>query len=257
VVTDVLVQLAKDAAHRAGELLLERFSGPASGVTTKSTSTDLVSDADKEAERLLVGMISAARPGDGMIGEEGASGASETGFRWVVDPLDGTVNFLFRIPNWSVSVAVEDSEGSLVGVVHDPNRGETFWAVRGQGAWRGDDPIAVSDQTDLEQALIGTGFAYDPEIRTEQAGIVNRLLPRVRDIRRMGSAAIDMCWVACGRYDGFFESDMYRWDRAAGELIASEAGGVVSDLRPPKGEGLGVVIANPILHDKLRTLVVG
>ena len=252
-----LLEIAQDAARRAGALLLERFAEPARGVSSKSTSTDLVSDADRDAERLLVDIINKARPEDGLLGEEGAGGESRSGLRWVVDPLDGTVNFLFRIPIWSVSVAVQDDEGSLVGVVHDPSHDEMFWAARGEGARRDAEPIHVSSKDDLADALIGTGFAYDPEIRAVQAGVVNRLLPVVRDIRRLGSAALDMCQVACGRYDGFYESDMYPWDRAAGELIAREAGATVTDLSPPKGDGLGVVSANAALHDKLRALVVG
>ena len=252
-----LLEIARGAARRAGELLLERFEEPARGVASKSTSTDLVSDADRDAESLLVDIITTARPEDGLLGEEGAGEESRTGLRWVIDPLDGTVNFLFRIPIWSVSVAVQDAEGSVVGVVHDPSRDEIFWAIRGQGARCDGQPITVSPKLDLADALIGTGFAYDPDIRAVQAGVVNRLLPVVRDIRRLGSAALDMCQVACGRYDGFYESDMYPWDRAAGELIAREAGAKVTDLPPPKGKGLGIVAANPVLHDKIRELVVG
>jgi len=255
--TEELLGIAEDAARRAGVLLLERFSEPARGVSSKSTTTDLVSDADRDAELLLVEIISAARPSDGFLGEEGAGGESKSGLRWVLDPLDGTVNFLFRIPIWSVSVAVQDSEGSLVGVVHNPSHDETFSAVRGKGALRDGGYIQVSSKEDLSDALIGTGFAYDSEIRAVQARIVERLLPRVRDIRRLGSAALDMCHVACGRFDGYYESDMHPWDRAAGELIAREAGATVTDLSPPLGEGLGMVAANPVLHDKLRALVVG
>lgn len=251
-----LLEIAQEAAHRAGELLLERFAGPARGVASKSTSTDLVSDADRDAERLLVDIITAARPEDGLLGEEGAGGESRSGLRWVIDPLDGTVNFLFRIPIWSVSVAVQDQEGSMVGVVYEPNRNETFSAARGAGATRDGEPIRVSTKEVLADALIGTGFAYDPEIRAVQAAVVKRLLPVVRDVRRLGSAALDMCYLACGRYDGFYEADMYPWDRAAGELIAREAGATVTDLAPPKGNGLGIVAANPALHDKLRPLVV-
>ena len=254
--TTELLEIAQTAARRAGQLLLERFAEPARGVSSKSTSTDLVSDADRDTERLLVDIITTARPDDGLLGEEGAGGESRSGLRWVIDPLDGTVNFLFRIPIWTVSVAVQDDAGSLVGVVHDPSHDEMYWAVRGEGARRDGDPITVSAKLDLADALIGTGFAYDPEIRAVQASVVNRLLPVVRDIRRLGSAALDMCQVACGRYDGFYESDMYPWDRAAGELIAREAGAKVTDLSPPKGKGLGIVAANPVLHDKLRELVV-
>jgi myo-inositol-1(or 4)-monophosphatase len=250
-----LAAIAIDAAERAGELLLERFRGPASGIATKSTLTDLVSDADRDSERFLIELISLARPDDGFVGEEGASRESTSGLRWIIDPLDGTVNYLYGIPVWSVSVAVEDSAGTVMGVVRDPNQRETFRAVRGEGAFLNDEPIHVNDETDMTKALIGTGFAYDSAIRDEQAALVRRLLPVVRDIRRLGSAALDLCALACGRIDGFYEAQMWPWDRAAGELIVGEAGGVVSDLPPPTGDGVGVIAANPVLHDELRNLI--
>jgi myo-inositol-1(or 4)-monophosphatase len=252
---DELSGLAIRAARQAGELLLERFRGPASGVGSKSTPTDLVSDADRDSERLLIDLISAARPRDGFLAEEGGSGDSASGLRWVIDPLDGTVNFLYGIPVWCVSVAVEDPAGAVVGVVYDPNRSETFVGVRGQGAWLNEEPIRVTRETAMAQALIGTGFAYDSSIRDAQAGLVRRLLPVVRDIRRLGSAALDLCALACGRLDGFYEAHMGPWDRAAGVLIVHEAGGVVSDLSPPTGEGTGVIAANPPLHDSLRNFI--
>ena len=253
--SDELSGLAIRAAHRAGDLLLERFRGPASGVATKSTPTDLVSDADRDSERLLIDFISAARAGDGFLAEEGGSGESASGLRWVIDPLDGTVNFLYGIPLWCVSVAVEDPAGTVVGVVYDPNRSETFVAVRGQGAWLNEGPIGVTQETAMAQALIGTGFAYDSSIRDFQAELVRRLLPVVRDIRRLGSAALDLCALACGRIDGFYEAHMGPWDRAAGVLVVQEAGGVVSDLPPPTGDGIGVIAANAALHDSLRDFI--
>ena len=250
-----LMRLAIDAAQRAGSLLLDRFRRPATGVASKSTPTDLVSDADRESESLIIGLISDARPGDGFLGEEGRSGESQSGLRWIVDPLDGTVNFLFGIPTWSVSIAVEDGEGAVVGVVHDPVHEETFSATRNGGAWLNGRRVHVGDKTDLSQALVGTGFAYDERIRNHQAEIVRRLLPRVRDIRRLGSAALDLCMLASGRYDAFYEAYMGPWDRAAGVLIAREAGATVTDLAPPLGDGMGVVAAIPSLHDELRKLV--
>jgi myo-inositol-1(or 4)-monophosphatase len=252
---DEILGLAIRTAHQAGDLLLERFRGPASGVGTKSTPTDLVSDADRDSERLLIDLISAARPGDGFLAEEGGSGESASGLRWVIDPLDGTVNFLYGIPLWCVSVAAEDSAGTVVGVVHDPNRRETFAAGRGRGAWLNEEPIGVTQETAMAQALIGTGFAYDSSIRDVQAELVRRLLPVVRDIRRLGSAALDLCALACGRIDGFYEAHMGPWDRAAGVLIVQEAGGVVTDLPPPTGDGIGVIAANPVLHDELRDFI--
>jgi myo-inositol-1(or 4)-monophosphatase len=203
-----LLDLASEAARRAGALLLDRFERPAHGVATKSTPTDLVSDADRDAETLLVRMVEAERPDDGILGEEGGGKASNSGLRWILDPLDGTVNFLFGIPVWCVSVAVEDRNGTLAGVVHDPTRAETFTALRGAGAQLNGDGIRVSDQSDLATALIGTGFAYDLRARGVQASLLSQVLPRVRDIRRAGSAALDLCSVACARLDGFYEASM-------------------------------------------------
>lgn len=250
-----LLELAVDGAVSAGSLLLDRFGGERRGVQSKATPTDLVSDADRESEDLLYRFIRTHRPDDGIVGEEGTGAESRSGLRWILDPLDGTVNFLFRIPVWSVSVAVEDDAGALVGVVHDPNRDETFTAVRGGGARLGTDPIRVSARGDLETALIGTGFAYDARIRAHQAEVVRRVLPRVRDVRRAGSAALDLASLACGRLDGFYEAHMEIWDRAAGVLIVSEAGGVISDYPPPHGDAVGVIGANPVLHPQLEALV--
>jgi myo-inositol-1(or 4)-monophosphatase len=252
---DALLDVACEAAQKAGELLLERFDAPARGVSTKTTPTDLVSDADRDAERLIVDILRSRRPDDGIVSEEGGGRRATSGYRWVVDPLDGTVNFLYGIPTWAVSIAVEDDSGAAVGVIHDPNRSETFIGVRGRGARLGDRAIRVSEQTDLSQALIGTGFSYDARVRAVQAEAVQRLLPRVRDIRRAGSAALDLAALACGRIDAFYEAHMELWDRAAGVLIAREAGATVSDLQPPQGTAVGLVAANADLHDQLRSLV--
>ncbi|MDQ3958147.1 MAG: inositol monophosphatase [Actinomycetota bacterium] len=252
-----LLDLAVHAAHEAGRLLARRFASAPTGVRTKSTSTDLVSDADTEAERAILDVIRAARPGDGWLGEEGAAGESRSGLTWVVDPLDGTVNYLFRIPVWAVSIAVDDGDGTLAGVVHDPLRGETFSATRGGGAFLNGDRISVRETEDLETSLIGTGFAYDRATRAAQAEVVARVLPRVRDVRRAGSAALDLCSVACGRFDGFYEANMERWDKAAGILLVEEAGGVTSTLPNPVAGSDGVVAAGPALHPQLADLVQG
>ncbi|HEX2239967.1 MAG TPA: inositol monophosphatase family protein [Actinomycetota bacterium] len=249
-----LVHLAVDVSKQAGELLLDRFGGPARGVAAKSTPTDLVSDADRMAEEVIVAGIAAARPDDGIVSEEGG-GHSAGELTWVIDPLDGTINFLFGIPQWAVTIAIDDAEGTLVGVTHDPLRSETFTAIRGQGAQLNGEPISVTDQDDLSQALIGTGFAYDQRARAYQAEILQRVLPRARDIRRAGSAALDLAALACGRLDGFYEAPMERWDKAAGILLIREAGGVVSELEAPFELSPGVIAAGPRLHDELRALV--
>ena len=250
-----LLDLATEAAREAGDLLLDHFDRPARGVEAKSTPTDLVSDADRASEDLIVGLIRRRRPRDGILAEEGGDETSESGLRWVVDPLDGTVNFLFRLPEWSVSIAVEDQEGTRVAVIRNPNRDETFTAIRGAGAKLNGAAISVSGKTVLAEALVGTGFAYDARARSAQSKTLARVVPRVRDIRRAGSAAIDLSSLACGRFDGFYEAPMERWDRAAGELLIAEAGGVVSDLPAPYGFSTGVIAANPALHDQLRELV--
>jgi myo-inositol-1(or 4)-monophosphatase len=212
----------------------------------------MVSDADRDAEALIGDLIAAERPEDGLLGEEGAQTTGESGRRWVVDPLDGTTNYLYRFPAWVVSVALEDSQGGLVGVVHDPLRGETFAAARGAGATLGGQPIAVSGAERLDSALIGTGFAYAARQRAEQAAIVARLLPQVRDIRRAGAAALDLCMVACGRLDGYYERGLNAWDWSAGSLIASEAGATV---QPLPGEPFGLLAASPALAEPLAALV--
>jgi len=254
-VTTELLTLAIQAAHGAGELLMKSYGGDREDVSTKSSPTDLVSRADKDSERFLLDLVASERPGDGILSEEGGRAESSTGYRWIIDPLDGTINYLFRIPVWAVSIAVEDRDGGVVGVVHDPNRDETFTARRGAGAWLNGRPLRVSDRSDLTTALVGTGFAYDVERRVAQARIVTDVLGSVRDIRRAGSAALDLCSVACGRLDGFFEAYTESWDRAAGALIVTEAGGVVSQGPAPAGEGTTIVASNEILHDELRDLV--
>jgi myo-inositol-1(or 4)-monophosphatase len=253
---DGLLDLALGAAREAGVLLLERFGGPASGVESKSSTTDMVSDADRAAERLLLDRITSARPDDGVLGEEGANVEGRSGLTWVVDPLDGTTNYLFGYPVWSVSVACEDAEGGVVAVVHDPTRNETFAAARSAGATLNGRPVRARAPRSLDRSLVGTGFAYDPEDRGFQARVLTHLLPRVRDIRRGGSAALDLAWVACGRLDGFYEWGIKPWDRAAGMLLVAEAGGRVSVFEPGGGLDPCVVAAAVDQHDSLRDLVV-
>lgn len=253
----LLLDVAVEAAREAGELLLERFRRSPEGIETKSSSTDLVSEADRAAEGLILERLTRERPDDGILAEEGGGRESTSGITWVVDPLDGTVNYLFRIPVWAVSIAARDTDGEVVGVVHDPNRNETFTAARGEGAFLNGEPMKVSERETLDRALIGTGFSYVSDARREQAERLVRLLPRVRDIRRGGSAAIDLATLACGRFDGFYEAPMEEWDKAAGVLLIREAGGVVSELPAPQGLSPGVIAANPNLHDELRKLVIG
>ncbi len=252
---DDLLALAVRAARAAGELLADRFGDPATGIAAKSTRTDLVSDADREAEALIAGMIRAERPDDGLMGEEGALESGGSGLRWLVDPLDGTINYLWAVPQWSVSIACLDAEGPLVGVVYDPPRGETFTAVRGRGARRGEAALSLAAGAELGEALLGTGFGYDAERRALQVRRLRTVLPAVRDVRRFGSAAIDLAWVACGRLDAFYETGLNPWDAAAGALLVSEAGGTVEELPPRDGLPEGLIAARPGLAARLRALL--
>jgi len=190
----------------------------------------MVSDADRDAERLIADLIRRERPDDGLMGEEGAGAEGSSGRQWIVDPLDGTTNFLYGFPAWSVSIALRDEAGIAAGVVHDPGRDETFRAARGGGAELNGERIEPSDCDQLELALVATGFGYERERRAAQAETLTRVLPRVRDIRRAGSAALDLSWVACGRMDAYYERDLKPWDWDAGRLLVAEAGGVVRDL---------------------------
>lgn len=251
--TDDLLALAVEVAEEAGRLLVEH-QGHRLTVETKTTSTDPVSEADRASERLLVDRLLAARPDDAILGEEDAGNRSGTsGIRWVIDPLDGTVNYLYGIPLWCVSVAAEDDRGSVVGVVHHPSSGETFRAARGGGAWLGERRLAVTDVDDPGQALVATGFAYDRSVRSDQGRDAAELVTHVRDLRRGGAAALDLAWVAAGRFDAYLEFGLQRWDWAAGTLLVTEAGGVVS--RPERRLGgrdhVGVLAAGPGIHDGL------
>ena len=250
--------LAVDTAREAGVVLMEfadrRAAGGDLGIATKSTVTDPVSEADRASERTIARRLLAVRPDDGLLGEEGqAERRGTTGLRWVVDPLDGTVNFLYGFPAWCVSIAVEDDAGSVVGVVHDPNRDETFVAVRGGGAFCGDTPLQVNTVAGLDRTMVATGYAYAVETRRDWAADVADLLGHVRDVRRAGAAALDLAWTAAGRVDAYLEFGLSPWDWAAGRLLVTEAGGVVS--RPERRLGgevrTGVLAGDRTAHDGL------
>jgi myo-inositol-1(or 4)-monophosphatase len=221
-----LLVLANAMALEAGALLAERQPQVRELVGTKSTPTDMVTEVDREAEALLVRRILSARPHDAILGEEGAYQAGTSGVRWVLDPLDGTTNYLYGYPAYAVSIGVEADGVTVAGVVHDAARGETYTATLGGGAFINGRRLAVSNEERIPHALLGTGFGYDIEGRRKQAAVVARLLPQVRDIRRSGSAALDLCSVAAGRLDAYYEFGLNEWDRAAGILIVQEAGGL-------------------------------
>lgn len=250
---DELLALARDAAVAAGGLLAT-YQTRTLAVDTKSSDTDPVSEADEAAERLILEALLDARPDDGIVAEEQQGDRPGTsGLRWVVDPLDGTVNYLYGIPQWCVSVAAEDDDGGVVGVVHDPARDETFTAARGRGARLGDRRLEVTDRGALDRTLVATGFAYDPELRAAQGDMAADLLRRARDLRRGGAAAIDLAWTAAGRFDGYYEFGLNPWDWAAGRLLVREAGGVVTDLDRTVGgrSRAGLVAGGRAAHDHL------
>ncbi|MGA9858117.1 MAG: inositol monophosphatase family protein [Solirubrobacteraceae bacterium] len=251
-----LLDVAQEAARAAAAELMARFGKSQDGIRAKSGPTDLVSEADVAAEAAIRRVLAARRPDDAVLGEEGGeSGHGE--LRWVIDPLDGTINFLFGVPQFAVSVACEDAGGALVGVVLDPVRGETFLATRSGRPQLNGAEIAASVRDDLSRALISTGFAYDAPVRARQAAVLSRVLPRVRDIRRAGAAALDLAWCACGRYDGYYERGIKHWDHAAGGLIAARAGLAVEELAPGEDGPAGLIVAPPALLPALRGLVLG
>lgn len=251
-----LLAIARDAARAAAEELSRRFGTVAEGVHSKSTPTDLASEADLAAESAIRRLLSERRPEDAVLGEEeGATGDGE--LRWVVDPLDGTVNYLFGIPAFAVSVACEDADGALAGVVLDPVRGECFEATRSGRSMLNGSSISGSRRTELATAMVATGFGYDADVRARQAAVVARVLPRARDIRRFGAAALDLAWCACGRWDAYYERGVKLWDVAAGALICRRAGLEVLRLEPTADDAAGLVVAPEGLVEELFRLVAG
>ena len=249
-----ILSLATEFALEAGALLALRQPDVREVVATKSSPTDMVTEVDSETEALLVRRILAARSNDGILGEEGANRAGSNGVRWVIDPLDGTTNYIYGYPAYGVSIGVEVDGAMAVGVVHDASRDETFAAWAGGGASVNGKTIEVTSQSDLRLSLVGTGFGYDAEVRRRQAAVTGQVLPLVRDIRRSGSAAIDLCSVACGRLDGYYEFGLNEWDRAAGMVIVREAGGRAAVFESPFGLALNVA-SGPALFNGLHVLV--
>jgi myo-inositol-1(or 4)-monophosphatase len=272
---DELLEVAIAAAQAAAEELLARFEGPLE-VQTKSTETDPVTAADLAAEQAVRRVLADERPGDAILGEEGGQtqaliGSEPTGLRWIVDPLDGTVNYLYGIPQWAVSVAVEDGHGVIAGVVLHPVSGERFTGTRSGTVLRsalGSDDVECTPRGEyrLDFALVATGFGYDAGVRALQGQVVASLLPRVRDIRRAGAAALDLCSVACGRADAYFERGVKPWDIAAGVLFCERVGleirlleAVPAGAWSPSSAALpeGVLVAPAAFIDELHTLVSG
>jgi myo-inositol-1(or 4)-monophosphatase len=254
-----LLDLAVTAARAGAELAVRRRAEGLSEVGTKSSDTDLVTAADRAVERLIIEILLGARPDDRVLGEEG--GESGTGdengpVRWVIDPIDGTVNYVYGLPQYAVSIAAEVDGRVVAGVVRNAASGEEWTAIRGGGAQRNGHRLAGSAATTLDRCLIATGFGYDAARRAHQAAVLARMLPLVRDVRRFGAAAIDLCLAAEGKVDAYYEKGLNAWDHAAGGLVATEAGLLVTGLRgAPPGPAM-VVAAMPAVHDELHTMLV-
>ena len=251
-----LLSVAVEAARAAAGELMARYGRTARGVSTKSSPTDLVSEADLAAEAAIRRVLARRRPDDAILGEEGgASGEGE--MLWLVDPLDGTINYLYEIPAFCVSVACERAGEGLVGVVYDPVRDECFSATPSGDARLNGSVLDGPAAEDLSTAMVATGFGYDAAVRARQAEVLLRVLPRVRDIRRVGAAALDLAWTACGRFDAYYERGVKRWDVAAGALVCRRAGLAVRELPAEGSDAWGLAVAPAGLIEEFSELIAG
>lgn len=248
-------RLAEDIAREAGEMLLAKRPARPEILETKSSPTDVVTALDKASEDLIRSRILAARPGDMILGEEGGDTSGTTDVRWVVDPIDGTVNFLYGLPDWAVSIAVEVNGQIVAGAVNVVPRGEMFTAALGQGAWLAGERLRCNTGVPLERALVGTGFGYLTGRRAVQGEVLAAVLPRVRDIRRSGSCAVDLCNVAAGRTDAYYERGTNYWDFAAAGLVATEAGARIGGLYGKPYNPELTLCAAPGLFEDLHELL--
>ena len=250
-----LLDIARPLAIEAGELIESMRDEVDLAGDTKSSSVDVVTAADQAAEALIVERLLALRPDDGLLGEEGAGRTGSSGVRWIIDPIDGTTNYVYAVPSYGVSIAAE-LDGTLVaGVVYEPVFNRCYSACVGGGAFKNGEPITANTNPSVETALVATGFGYIAERRRRQAEILVDLLPRVRDIRRFGSAALDLCYLAEGLVDAYYERGLHPWDLSAGAVIASEAGAVVGDLRGQAAGEHFTLAANPLLFESLRSIL--
>jgi myo-inositol-1(or 4)-monophosphatase len=247
-----LERVASDAARAAAEIVTSAYGQPRA-VGHKSSPTDVVTQTDLRAEELLRRLLLAATPHAGIVGEEGGKTVRGARLQWVIDPLDGTINFLYGVPLFAVSIAAAIDGEIVAGAVVDVLRGEVFSAHRGGGARCDGPPISASSCESLAEALVATGFSYHSELRDLQGEVAHRLLSRARDLRCFGSAALELCWVACARVDGYFQRDTEIWDRAAGALIAEESG-ARTEMPCPENDDL-VLAAAPGVFEELRAVV--
>jgi myo-inositol-1(or 4)-monophosphatase len=261
--TKELLAIAADIAREGGALAARLRAEGVSVAASKSSDEDIVTFADREVETFIRERLSSLRPNDGFFGEEGARDASSSGLTWVVDPIDGTVNYLYQVAFYGVSVGVVEGDPdprtwtALAGAVMNPIAGELFTASNGAGAFLNDKPIHVNANVPLHLTLVGTGFAYSADVRREQAEVVTRLIPQVRDIRRLGACSIDLCSLAAGRIDAYFERELSPWDYAAGGLIAREAGARVEGFDGDPATSEMLIAAHPSVFTNLHDLIKG
>ena len=256
---NALLELATSIAREAGQLQRKRFGQPRV-IETKTSAIDLVTDVDRASEQLILERISAERPDDGILTEEAGSREGSNGLRWVIDPLDGTTNYTHGFPHYSVSIALERNSVGEIGVIYDSMKDELFSAQRGAGAFLNGKPIRVSDTKELGRALLATGFAYDVNsAENNNLDHFARFMKRARAVRRTGSAALDLAYVACGRFDGFWELELHPWDVAAGLVLVDEAGGRSSDLdgAPVPASGARILSSNNHLHAAMMEVLAG
>ena len=257
-----LLSIARTTALQAGELAALRRMEGVEVAASKSSPVDIVTEADRETEALIRALLADARPEDGFYGEESDPGVGSSGLTWIVDPIDGTVNFLYGIPHYAVSIAVVENGPdplewrALAACVFNPATGELYTATEGGGAWLGEEEIHVASPVPLSQALVGTGFAYDSGMRAQQGALAAQLLPLVRDLRRMGTASLDLCAVAAGRLNAYYERTLSPWDHAAGALIAREAGARVTGLAGAAPSRDFILAAEPQLAELLEASLV-
>ena len=250
-----LRQIAESLARDAGDMALRgRKSGPLTA-TTKSSPIDMVTQFDKASEAMITAGLAVARPDDAIIGEEGASKEGTSGITWHIDPIDGTTNFYFDLPMWAVSIGAADEHGPLAGAVYVPALGEMFSGARTEGATVNGTPISVRDNNDIADALVCTGYSYRISEREVHAKRVADIVMKVRDIRRFGAAAVDLCFVASGRLDAYFEEHLHSWDLVAGQVIATEAGAIFSDYVGNPVTPSQVLAASPGVHSDLIRLI--
>lgn len=250
-----LREIAESLARGAGDMALAgRKAGPLDA-TTKSSPVDMVTKYDRASEEMIIEGLTRLRPDDGIIGEEGGARTGTSGIVWHIDPIDGTTNFFFDIPMWAVSIGAADEHGPIAGAVYAPALAEMFGAARGQGSHVNGKRLRVRDNDRMSDALVCTGYSYDVQNRGPHARRVARMLTQVRDVRRFGAAAIDLCFVAAGRYDVYFEEHLHSWDLVAGQLIATEAGAIVTDYRGGVVTPKQVLAANPGVHSAMIELI--